>query len=74
MSLSALSRDELVALHAEQTAAYEKLVARGLKLDLTRGKPSPEQLDLSNRLLSLPGEGDYRDATGTDVRNYGGTQ
>jgi DNA-binding transcriptional MocR family regulator len=74
MSLSALSRDELVALHAEQTAAYEKLVARGLKLDLTRGKPSPEQLDLSNQLLSLPGEGDYRDATGTDVRNYGGTQ
>jgi DNA-binding transcriptional MocR family regulator len=74
MSLSALSRDELVALHAEQTAAYEKLVAQGLKLDLTRGKPSPEQLDLSNRLLSLPGEDDHTDATGTDVRNYGGIQ
>jgi DNA-binding transcriptional MocR family regulator len=74
MSLSALSRDELVALHAEQTAAYEQLVAQGLKLDLTRGKPSPEQLDLSNQLLSLPGEGDFRDAAGTDVRNYGGTQ
>ena len=74
MSLSALSRDELVRLHAEQTAAYEKLVAQGLKLDLTRGKPSPEQLDLSNRLLSLPGEGDHRDASGTDVRNYGGLQ
>jgi DNA-binding transcriptional MocR family regulator len=71
MSLSALSRDELVALHAEQTAAYEKLVAQGLKLDLTRGKPSPEQLDLSNR---LPGEDDHTDATGTDVRNYGGIQ
>jgi DNA-binding transcriptional MocR family regulator len=74
MSLSALSRDELVALHAEQTAAYEKLVAQALKLDLTRGKPSPEQLDLSNRLLSLPGEDDHTDATGTDVRNYGGIQ
>jgi DNA-binding transcriptional MocR family regulator len=74
MSLSALSRDELVALHAEQSAAYEKLAAQGLKLDLTRGKPSPEQLDLSNRLLSLPGEDDHTDATGTDVRNYGGLQ
>jgi DNA-binding transcriptional MocR family regulator len=74
MSLSALSRDELVALHAEQTAAYEKLAAQGLKLDLTRGKPSPEQLDLSNQLLSLPGEGDHHDASGTDVRNYGGLQ
>jgi DNA-binding transcriptional MocR family regulator len=74
MSLSALSRDELVALHAEQSAAYEKLAAQGLKLDLTRGKPSPEQLDLSNGLLRLPGEDDHTDATGTDVRNYGGLQ
>jgi DNA-binding transcriptional MocR family regulator len=51
---------------------YAELKAKGLTLDLTRGKPSPEQLDLSNALLSLPGEGDYRDAGGTDLRNYGG--
>jgi DNA-binding transcriptional MocR family regulator len=51
---------------------HEELRAKGLKLDLTRGKPSPEQLDLSNALLSLPGEGDYRGADGTDLRNYGG--
>ncbi len=51
---------------------YEELKAKGLSLDLTRGKPSPDQLDLSNALLSLPGEGDYRDGTGTDLRNYGG--
>ena len=40
-------------------------------MDLTRGKPSAEQLDLSNQLLSLPGD-DYRDEEGTDTRNYGG--
>jgi DNA-binding transcriptional MocR family regulator len=51
---------------------YAQLQARGLKLDLTRGKPSPEQLDLSARLLELPGEGDHLAADGTDVRNYGG--
>ena len=51
---------------------HEELRARSLKLDLTRGKPSPEQLDLSNALLTLPGEGDYRGADGTDLRNYGG--
>ncbi|GAA1432803.1 aminotransferase class I/II-fold pyridoxal phosphate-dependent enzyme [Microlunatus lacustris] len=74
MSLSELSRDELVALHAEQSAAYDALVAQGLKLDLTRGKPSSAQLDLSNALLSLPGEDDHTDASGVDVRNYGGLQ
>jgi DNA-binding transcriptional MocR family regulator len=74
MFLSDLSHDELAALHAEQTEAYNALLAKGLKLDLTRGKPSPAQLDLSNELLTLPGEGHYMDSTGTDCRNYGGTQ
>ena len=74
MSLSDLSHDELAAMHEEQSRAYEELLTKGLKLDLTRGKPSPAQLDLSNELLTLPGEGNYTDATGTDCRNYGGTQ
>ncbi|MGV7637341.1 aminotransferase, partial [Mycobacterium kansasii] len=51
---------------------FETLKAQGLKLDLTRGKPAPDQLDLSNALLALPGEGDYRAADGTDTRFYGG--
>ena len=50
---------------------YAALQARGLSLDLTRGKPSAEQLDLSAPLLSLPGER-YLAADGTDTRNYGG--
>ena len=72
MSLSDLSREELLDLHAEQVRAYDALVDRGLKLDMTRGKPSPAQLDLSNELLSLPGEGNCWAADGTDCRNYGG--
>jgi DNA-binding transcriptional MocR family regulator len=51
---------------------YDDLRGKGLSLDLTRGKPSPEQLDLSDDLLSLPGGADFRDAKGTDLRNYGG--
>lgn len=74
MSLSDLSSADLAALHGELTTAYDALVGKGLKLDLTRGKPAPAQLDLSNELLSLPGEGDYKAADGTDVRNYGGGQ
>jgi len=72
VSFLSLGRDELSAHHEQQKRNYEELKAKGLKLDLTRGKPSPEQLDLSNRLLELPGPDDYRDADGTDVRNYGG--
>jgi DNA-binding transcriptional MocR family regulator len=66
-----LSRDQIQAIYDEQSAAYRDLAARGLKLDLTRGKPAPEQLDLSTELLTLPGD-DFKDASGTDTRNYGG--
>ncbi len=71
MSFTSLGRADLEAEHERQVRAYEALQAKGLKLDLTRGKPAPEQLDLSNALLSLPGA-DFRDAEGTDTRNYGG--
>ncbi|HNV41925.1 MAG TPA: aminotransferase [Ornithinibacter sp.] len=68
--LAERSPQELQAYLEEQRAAYDALCERGLTLDLTRGKPSSAQLDLSDRLLSLP-EG-VKDADGVDVRNYGG--
>jgi DNA-binding transcriptional MocR family regulator len=66
------SPDEIAAFRAEQQQAYDALAGAGLKLDLTRGKPSTAQLDLSDGLLSLPK--DVRDADGVDVRNYGGLE
>ena len=74
VSFSSLGRAELQTEHEQQQRNYAELQARQLKLDLTRGKPSPAQLDLSNALLELPGCGDgaYRDGEGTDTRNYGG--
>lgn len=71
MTFDDLSRDQIRALLDEQNAAYHLLQESGLKLDLTRGKPSPEQLDLSNGLLELPGP-TFTDAAGVDIRNYGG--
>lgn len=62
-----LARPTLGSARAE----YNALVAQGIKLDLTRGKPSSAQLDLATALLSLPGE-NYKAADGTDTRNYGG--
>lgn len=56
----------LDALRAE----YESFRARGLALDMTRGKPCNEQLDLSLGLLDCLGR-DFKAADGTDCRNYG---
>ena len=74
VSFESLGRDEVQAQHELQRHNYADLQAKKLSLDLTRGKPSPEQLDLSNELLTLPGaERDaFRDGDGTDTRNYGG--
>jgi DNA-binding transcriptional MocR family regulator len=63
---------EITAFRNEQQAAYDALLDRGLKLDLTRGKPSAAQLDLSDALLSLPRG--VKDPDGVDVRNYGGLE
>jgi len=54
-------------------ARYDAFRARGVKLDMTRGKPSPEQLDLSLPMLENAQE-HYISPTGIDCRNYGGLE
>ena len=68
-TLATLSTTDLTAFHDDVRARYEAFRQRGLSLDLTRGKPSSEQLDLSNGLLDLPGAADYLAADRTDTRN-----
>ncbi|MET7572292.1 aminotransferase class I/II-fold pyridoxal phosphate-dependent enzyme [Streptomyces sp. NPDC005492] len=63
--------DSLPARLDAARSDYEALLAKALSLDLTRGKPSARQLDLSAALLSLPGDR-HTSADGTDCRNYGG--
>ncbi|WP_248313567.1 aminotransferase class I/II-fold pyridoxal phosphate-dependent enzyme [Bosea sp. F3-2] len=63
-----LLRSRLDSLRAEHAA----LKQRGLQLNIARGKPSEEQLALSDAILSLPGPGDWKTEAGEDVRNYGG--
>ena len=66
------SPEEVEAFLSDQRAAYDALCGRGLSLDLTRGKPSSAQLDLSDALLTLPHG--VKDPDGVDVRNYGGLE
>ncbi len=71
-AFSELDRQRLNELHAQLRAQYAQFKGRGLALDMTRGKPCPEQLDLAAALSTMPDEDDYHDAAGVDCRNYGG--
>ncbi|WP_020674453.1 aminotransferase class I/II-fold pyridoxal phosphate-dependent enzyme [Methylopila sp. M107] len=72
--LADLSPADLDAFIAAARADFDAFKARGLKLDMTRGKPSPEQLDFSEGMLALPGNRDHTTEAGEDARNYGGLQ
>jgi DNA-binding transcriptional MocR family regulator len=63
-----------VSVNRDVREEYAAFKAQGLKLNLTRGKPSSAQLDLSTSLLSMPGESDFMAEGATDCRNYGGLQ
>ena len=67
-----LSKEELLALQEELQAEYDAEKAKGLNLDISRGKPGKEQLDLSMPMMDvLNGETVLNAENGTDVRNYG---
>ncbi|GAA6167368.1 aminotransferase class I/II-fold pyridoxal phosphate-dependent enzyme [Sessilibacter corallicola] len=71
MNIQSLSTEQLQSLEQELTAEYKSFQAQDLKLDLTRGKPSSEQLSLSDSLDGIL-TGNYKNEDGTDTRNYGG--
>ena len=67
-----LSKEELLALQAELQAEYDAEKEKGLNLDISRGKPGKEQLDLSMPMMDvLNAESVLASENGTDVRNYG---
>ncbi|WP_197079700.1 aminotransferase class I/II-fold pyridoxal phosphate-dependent enzyme [Corynebacterium kalinowskii] len=70
MALKDLTAEQFAELKTDIQGKYDELKSRNLKLNLTRGKPSSEQLDICTDLLSLPGE-NFIDKDGTDCRNYG---
>ena len=67
---SNLPREELLKLKARLEEEYEAFKAKDLKLDMSRGKPGSDQLNLSNDMLKLD-LGDFKSESGFDCRNYG---
>ena len=67
-----LSREELLELKKELEVEFEDVKGKGLKLDMSRGKPSKAQLDLSMGMMDvLNGDSDLVCEEGVDCRNYG---
>ena len=70
--LATLSASDRATLTQQLEQRYNAFKSQGLKLDMTRGKPSSEQLDLANKLTTILAESDYKGSDGSDGRNYGG--
>jgi DNA-binding transcriptional MocR family regulator len=71
-ALTPTNPQQVVANLSQCEESFAAIKQKGLKLDMTRGKPSNEQLDLANELTSVLAAHDYKAADGTDARNYGG--
>jgi DNA-binding transcriptional MocR family regulator len=67
-----LNRAELEALKENLLSTYNAFQEKKLTLDMTRGKPSPEQLDLAMEMLAGEISREYKTQSGVDCRNYGG--
>ena len=72
MDLTKAEHDAVQSHNAAATSRFEGLRGRNLSLDMTRGKPSAEQLSLADEMLTLVGPGSTDGEDGTDLRNYGG--
>ena len=72
MPYADLTKEELMELKKSLKAEYKAMQAKDLKLDMSRGKPSQEQLDISMGLMDvLSSDADLMSENGSDCRNYG---
>lgn len=72
MDFSSMSVSELSEVKASLQERYNQFKAQGLKLNMARGKPATDQLDLSMKMLdNLNSTSDMHSSTGDDCRNYG---
>ncbi len=71
-SYKEMSREELISLKAELEKAFADAKGKGLKLDMSRGKPTPAQLDMAMDIMDVfNSDSSLKAEDGTDCRNYG---
>ena len=70
-SYLSMSSAELQAELEAVKNEYEAIKAQGLSIDMSRGKPGADQLDISDGMLKVLDDGDFKCESGLDVRNYG---
>ncbi len=66
-----MSKQELLSEKDKLQKEYDEFKSRGLKLDMSRGKPGSEQLDLSLDMLTVLNKKEQCVVNGVDCRNYG---
>ncbi len=66
-----MTKEELLVLRDELNKEYSDVKAKGLKLDMSRGKPAASQLDMEMDFMRALDESALKAADGTDCRNYG---
>ncbi len=72
MDFTSLSKHDLKERLIELNSIYAKFISSNLKLDMSRGRPGADQLDLSMDMLEFHNaEDDFKTASGADTRNYG---
>ena len=70
MRYTEMNKEQLAAEKERLEQQFNEYKAKGLKLDMSRGKPSPDQLDLSMEIMDHYGN-EYVSENGIDCRNYG---
>ena len=66
-----MTKAEATEEYAKVKAAYDALKAKGLQIDMSRGKPGADQLCISDGMNDVFNDGDFKCEAGVDVRNYG---
>ena len=72
MKYLGITKEEAEEIYAKELKNYRRFQTEKLSLDMSRGKPSKEQLDIAADMLTVFADGNFITEEGFESRNYGG--